>query len=86
MDKKNLQLPKVKLFKFLSFFLSITDLLELSERKNKVNEIKNKLESELNFNTSSLNRNNGTKILLANSNFMLFHLNTMKYFTLNMNN
>ena len=59
---------------------------EFSERKNNINDVKNKLESELNFNISNLFRNSGTKILLVNSNFMLFHLNTMKYLTLNMKN
>lgn len=49
-------------------------------------ELKNKLESELNFNITNINRSNGQKILLVNSNFMLLHMVTMKYICLNMEN
>lgn len=42
--------------------------------------------SELNFNSTTDQRSKGDKILLVNSNFMLFHMNTMKYICMNTNN
>ena len=41
--------------------------------------------SEMNFNITNEQKNKGNKILLSNSNFMLFHLNTMKYLHININ-
>ena len=44
------------------------------------------MESELNFNVTTVNRSKGSKILLKNSRFMLLHVNTMRYVSLNMEN
>ena len=48
--------------------------------------MKNKLESELNQNLTNFSRSKGNKILLVNSNYMLLHLNSMKYLCLNEQN
>ncbi len=58
----------------------------MRDRKNNIMDFKLKLESEVNNNATNIDRNNGQKILLSNSNFMLLHMNTMKYLSLNMKN
>lgn len=46
--------------------------------------MKDKLFDELLDKKTNLKRSLGSKILLINSNFMLLHIDTMKYISLNM--
>lgn len=68
------------------YSLELGDEKKLEERKIKINEFKNKLESEKQYNVNTMQRQCGQKILLATSNFMLLHLNTMKFVCLNKEN
>ncbi|EAR95948.2 MIR domain protein (macronuclear) [Tetrahymena thermophila SB210] len=59
---------------------------KLDERRNRISDFKNRIESEFLYNINTMERQCGQKILLINSNFMLLHLNTMKYVCLNKEN
>jgi inositol 1,4,5-triphosphate receptor type 1 len=47
-----------------------------------VAELKNKLESELQFNIGTLQKSKGSNICFGSSNFMLLHINSLKYLCL----
>lgn len=63
-----------------------TNFPELKERKQKIQDLRTNLDSEMNMNTAIYNKLKGTPVLFSTSVFQLVHVATMKYLSLDDSN